>query len=87
MNIEPFGDKLIVKQIERKEKTIGGLILTDGITEKPSEGIVIKVSKDIKIPVKENDIIIYSKYAGAIIEDNEEEYLILTEEDIYGKRI
>lgn len=86
MTIEPFGDKLIVKQIARKEKSKGGLLLTDSISEKPSEGVIVAKSKGVKLDIFVGDQILFNKFAGEIITDKEEEYLILREEDIYGRR-
>lgn len=86
MNIIPFEDKIIVKQIERKEKSVGGLILTDSIADKPSEGKVLSVGSKVTIDIELGNIVLYNKYAGSIIEDEGEQYLILREEDIYGRR-
>lgn len=86
MNIQPFGDKIIVKQLLRKTKTESGLILTESITEKPNEGEVIAVGKDVVVDIEVGIIVLYNKFAGNIIEDNNEEYLILREEDLYGRK-
>lgn len=87
MKIEPFGDKIIVRQKERKEQSKGGLIFTDSISDPPNEGLVIAISKDVKLDISIGDTLLYNKFAGALLEDNEIEYLILCEEDIYGRRI
>lgn len=86
MNIIPFGDKIIVKQLERKEKSVGGLIITDSIADKPSEGEVISMSKEITLGIEIGAIVLFNKFAGALIEENDTQYLILREEDIYGRR-
>src|SRR5438270_95680 len=40
MNLRPLGDRVVVKPVEREEKTKSGIVLPDTAKEKPQEGIV-----------------------------------------------
>jgi len=92
MKLKPLGDKVVVKPIKEEERTKGGIIIPDSATkEKPQEGTVIAVGDGkytdngtkIEMQVKENDRVIFSKYAGTEVKLNDdEEYLILSERDI-----
>ena len=43
MKLKPLGDRIVVKVLEREEKTKGGLFLPDTAKEKPTEGEVVAV--------------------------------------------
>lgn len=71
--IQPLADRLVVKPIEKEEKTKGGIILPDTAKEKPQEGEVVAVGpgrmtddgKRIPMDLKVGDRVIYSKYGGS----------------------
>lgn len=91
MKIRPLHDRVIVKRIEEKERTKGGIIIPDSAKETPAEGKVVAVGpgkkedgKVVALSVKVNDIVIFSKYAGSEIKVEGEDLLIMREEDILG---
>lgn len=87
--IKPLGDRVIIELVEQEEKTASGIVLPDSAQEKPQEGKVVAVGsgaivdgKRIELEVKENDRIIFSKFAGTEVKYDGNEYLILRETDI-----
>lgn len=93
MNIQPLGDRVVVKPLEAEDKTKGGIVLPDTAKEKPQEGKIIavgkgKVSDDgkvIPLEVKVGDKILYGKYSGTEVTTKDgEELLIMREEDIFA---
>ncbi|HDP69674.1 MAG TPA: co-chaperone GroES [Actinobacteria bacterium] len=89
MNLQPLGDRVIVKPSEGEEKTKGGILIPDTAKEKPQEGEVIAVGsgkledgKKVPLDVKKGDKVLYSKYGGTEVKVEGEEYLILRESDI-----
>lgn len=90
MKIRPLNDRVVVLRIEGEEKTPGGLIIPDTAKEKPQEGRVIAVgvgklndkAERIPMEVKENDRVLFSKYAGNEIKIDGVEHLIMREDDI-----
>jgi len=92
--LEPLGDRVVVRPIEKEEVSKGGIILPDTAKEKPQEGEVIAVGpgklKDdgtrVALDVKVADRVIYAKYAGTEVELNDEKLLIMHESDIMAKR-
>ncbi len=92
MKIRPLQDRILVKRLEEKETTKGGIIIPDTAKEKPSEGLVIAVGKGkvmedgTKLPldVKKKDRILFDKYRGSDIKIEGEEYLIMREDDVLG---
>jgi len=93
LNIKPLGDKVLVKPDDVSEsKTSGGIIIPDTAKEKPQKGEIVAVGpgrtdengKIIKVNVKVGDKVLYSKYGGNEIEYEGEQYLIMSESDIYA---
>jgi chaperonin GroES len=90
MNLRPLGDRVVVKPVEREEKTKSGIVLPDTAKEKPQEGIVEAVGtgrildSGTKVPMelKVGDKVLYAKYAGNEFKLDEIEYLIIAEKDI-----
>ena len=88
--LKPLGDRVIIEVVEKEEKTIGGIVLPDTAKEKPQQGKVVAVGtgrvtdegKRIDLDVKENDLVIYSKYAGTEVKHDGKEYLIVRDSDI-----
>ena len=79
--LKPLADHVIVKRLEAEEKTASGIVLPDSAKEKPEQGEVFAVGKDVK-EVKKNDKVIFSKYSPSEIKIEGEEYLIVKEEEI-----
>ena len=90
MKIQPLADRIMVKVLEAKEVTKGGIVLPDTAKEKPQEAEVVAVGKGrvsdegkvIAPEVKAGDKILFGKYSGTEIMMDGTEYLILKEEDI-----
>ena len=90
MRLKPLGDRIVVKVLEREEKTKGGLFLPDTAKEKPTEGEVIAVGtgkildngQKQPVEVKVGDRIIFSKYAGTEVKIDGEDLVIFSERDV-----
>src|SRR2546429_8475787 len=90
MTLKPLGDRVVVKPVEKEEKTKSGIVLPDTAKEKPQEGIVQAVGtgrildNGTKIPMelKVGDKVLYAKYAGNEFKVDEIEYLIVSEKDV-----
>jgi len=93
MKLQPLGDRVVVKPITEEEVSKSGIILPDTAKEKPQRGKIIAVGpgrldedgKRIAMEVKKGDKVLYAKYAGTEIKEDDEEYLILRESDILAK--
>jgi len=94
VKLQPLGDRLVVKPMEREEKTKTGIYLPDTAKEKPQEGKVVAVGpgrltdegKRIPMDIKVGDIVIYAKYGGSEIKVEDEELIILSEKDVLAKK-
>ncbi len=85
MNIQPLADRVLIKPTPAEEKTLSGIIIPDSAKEKPMRGTVLaagKGTKDEEMVVKENDVVMFGKYAGTEIELDGEKLLIMRQSDI-----
>jgi chaperonin GroES len=85
---KPIGLRVLVERIEEEAKTVSGIIIPDNAKEKPLEGKVIAVSKEVEedetLPIKEGDTVVFAKYSGTEITIDGKEYLVLNTDDILG---
>jgi len=92
--LQPLADRVLVKPMEKEEKTKSGIYLPDTAKEKPQEGEVMAVGpgkmtddgKRIPLDLKVGDRVIYAKYGGTEIKIDDEEMMILRESDILAKK-
>jgi chaperonin GroES len=90
MNLKPLGDRVVLKPVEREEKTKSGIVLPDTAKEKPQEGMVEAVGtgrildNGTKVPLelKVGDRVLYAKYAGNEFKLDDIEYLVISEKDV-----
>jgi len=91
-NIKPLGDRVLVKPLEEKEISKGGIIIPDSAKEKPQEAEVVALGtgkrdddgKHVEFTVKVGDKILVSKYGGTEVKVEGESYTIMREDDILG---
>jgi chaperonin GroES len=85
-------DRVLIRRVEAKEKTPGGIIIPDTAKEKPIKGEVLAVGagapdetgRIIPLAVKAGDRVLFGKWAGTEVLIEGEERLILKEADIFG---
>jgi chaperonin GroES len=88
--LKPLGARVVIKALDRDEKTNTGIYLPDTAKEKPQEGRVLAVGpgdrdedgKRIPVELKEGDRVLFQKYAGTEFKLDGEELLILAEKDV-----
>jgi chaperonin GroES len=92
MKLVPLDDRVVIKQSEAEEKSVGGIILPDTAKEKPQRGKIIAVGpgkmtddgKRSQMSVRKGDEVLYSKYIGNDVEIDGVKYVIVHENDILG---
>lgn len=88
---KPLGNRVVVKR-SKAVTSKGGILLPDSAQEAPKEGTVVAVGPGktddngtlIPMDVNVNDKVLFSSYAGTKAEEGDDEYLILSEDEIYG---
>jgi len=92
MNIRPLGDRVLIKPVQEEEQVRGGIIIPDTAKEKPMQGEIVAVGpgavneEGVTLPmrVQKGQIVLYGKYAGTEVKIDGEEYLIMSQGDIFG---
>jgi chaperonin GroES len=92
MKFRPLADRVLVRRTDEEQTTEGGIVLPGSAAEKPSQGEVIAVGPGKKsengdvspVGVAVGDTVIFGQYGGNEIKIDGDEYLILSESDIFG---
>ena len=90
MNLNPLGDRIVVKpQDEEESRTASGLVIPDTAKEKPQLGEDLAVGpgevrdgERVPVDVNVGDVVFYSKYGGTEVKHDGEDYLILSSRDV-----
>lgn len=90
---KPLHNYVLLERIEEENITAGGIIIPDNAREKPVRGRVIATGsgvyngdKLIPVAVKENDVVLFAKWASSANEIKLEgrDYVLIKETDILG---
>ncbi len=88
--IKPLYDNVLLKKEKTKNETASGIILSQkekteeyAIVAAVSEAEEIEVNKHVyKMPLKVGNKVMYKKYSGTEIKEDNEEYILISAEDI-----
>ena len=83
MNFQPLGKRVLVKRVEEANTTASGIIIPDSATEKPSQGEIVAVSKEVA-ELKNGDVVLFGKYSGNEVALGADKFLVLETDDIFG---
>ena len=91
MKIRPLHDRVVVTRDEDETVSAGGIVLPDSANEKPSRGEVVAVGpgklengERQALDVKVGDTVVFGQYGGSTVKIEDDEFLILSESEIYG---
>ncbi|OWY37513.1 co-chaperone GroES [Xenophilus sp. AP218F] len=92
MQIRPLHDRIIVKRVEKVRQTASGIVIPDSAAEKPEQGEVLAVGPGkrladgtlLPMQLKAGDQVLFGKYGGQTVKLDDQEYLVLREEDVFG---
>lgn len=86
MRIQPIGDRLLVESITEEETTKSGIVLPETVDkEKKAEGKILAVGageKIAKLNLKVGQRVLFGRYAGEEVKVDDQEYKILSHEDV-----
>ena len=90
MKIRPLGEKILIKRLDAEEKTSSGIFLPESAKEKPQQAKVVSTGtgrpieggKRAEFQVKKGDTVLIGKWGGTEIKLDDEDYLVVSEEDI-----
>ena len=90
IRLQPMGERIVVKRVESEETTAGGIVLPDSAREKPARGTVVAVGSGrllddgsrAESQLSNGDVVLFSSYAGEVVEIDDVEYLLMREDDV-----
>jgi chaperonin GroES len=92
MAVKPLEDRILIKPLEKEDKTEAGIYLPETAKEKPMQGKVVAVGpgrmldngERVKPSVKKGEIVVFGKYSGTEIEIKNTPHLIMRESELLG---
>ena len=88
MEIQPIGERVLLEQARKEERTKGGVYLPDDAGKEKKEGTVLAVGKfkdGKELPLQKGDRIIYGGYSSEELEIEGKKYLLIEFKDIMAK--
>lgn len=90
IQLQPLGDRLVIRPLDRDEMTKSGIVLPDTAKEKPQEGEVLAAGKGrvddngkrIPMEVAVGNKVLFAKYSGTEFKSDGEDLLVLSERDV-----
>jgi chaperonin GroES len=92
MEVHPIDERVLIKPVEQEERKVGSIIIPDTAKEKPQIGEVVAIGDDVtrkdetrrKLSelLKKGDKVVYARYGGTEIKIDNQEYLIVSRNDI-----
>ena len=87
VQIQPFGNRIVIKVIQSDENIVGGLIIATS-NEKSNKGEVVGVGDGEEVRnIKIGDIVIFNTTSGMNYSSEEGDYKVLQIRDVIGKII
>lgn len=88
--LRPLSNRVILEVTKEEEKTMSGFVLPESVKEKPQTATVIAVGEGrlldngqrAEVSVKEGDVVLFEKYAGAEVKYDNKDYLVVKDTDI-----
>ena len=77
----PLGDRVLVQVEQAKEKSEGGIFIPDSAKGEKYRGEVLGYGTETKY-VEVGDKVIFGKYSGSNVDDDDETLLVINEDDI-----
>ena len=90
INLQPLGDRIVIRREESEDRTEGGIFLPDSAKDKPTRGVVVSVGDGKllddgsrgEMQVSVGDRVLFTSYAGENIEIGDEEYVLMGESEV-----
>jgi len=90
IKLQPLGERVVVEREEAETKTAGGIVLPDSAKDKPTRGVIVSVGDGrllengsrAPLQVKVGDRVLFSSYSGQEFKLGDEQYILMSEEEI-----
>ncbi len=87
MKLQPLNDYILLRPVEVKEETVGGIYVPESARDEVPEGIVEALPPDPPEEIAIGDRVIFKKYAGEEITIDGEEFRLVPSGDLLCKYV
>lgn len=91
MKFQPLFDRVVIKNLEKSNKTKSGIFIPESVGDEPVYGEVLAIGdgdcfdgNKSEMLVSVNDKVLYNKYGATPFKINGEEFVVLRQSDILG---
>ena len=91
MNFQPLFDRVVLKNLNKQNKTKSGIIIPETVGDEPLYAEVVAIGngdcfdgKKSEMAVSVGNKVLYNKYGAATFKLEDEEFVILRQSDILG---
>ena len=91
MNFRPLFDRVVLKNLNKQNKTKSGIIIPETVGDEPLYAKVIAVGNGdtfdgnkSEMAVSVGDKVLYNKYGVSTFKYDDEEFVVLRQSDIFG---
>ena len=91
MKFQPLFDRVVIKNLEKSNKTKSGIFIPESVGDEPVYGEVLAIGNGdcfdgnkSEMVVSVNDKVLYNKYGATPFKIDGEEFVVLRQSDILG---
>lgn len=91
MNFQPLFDRVVLKNLNKQNKTKSGIIIPETVGDDPIYAKVVAIGtgdsfdgNKSEMAVSVGDKVLYNKYGATNFKCDDEDYVILRQSDIFG---
>ena len=91
MKFQPLFDRVVIKNLEKSNKTKSGIFIPESVGDEPVYGEVLAIGNGdcfdgnkSEMVVSVNDKVLYNKYGATPFKIEGEEFVVLRQSDILG---
>lgn len=85
MKIQPFGERVVIKELSSEETTESGLIVSFSVGSS-KKGIVEAIGEGVEY-IEVGDTVVFNSTSGIPYKDGSNDYKLVSIKDVYGKII
>ncbi|MBU0692367.1 co-chaperone GroES [bacterium] len=93
MKLKPIDERVLIKPKTEEERKVGSIFIPDTASkDRPQMGTIVAIGDDVELSerkqkkmsemLKVGDTVVFAKYGGTEIKLDEEEYLLVSRNDI-----
>ena len=83
--IIPLDDRVLVRQVQPKAKTDGGIIIPETARKVHDEATILALGPHVNKTLHIGDRVLVDRFAGSMVREDDEELLLLQDSDLIAR--